>query len=500
MWVDKSGALLSTQAAKNAELGISKTLAELQTALANRVSCLLLESISVPPTGLAVPSYAILEQQGGSIGFIGNTYSANKNISKSGNATITLSNQDPNAGTATVDAVIYQDPAWPNGAVYPQKTTLSNLGIVGNPTTFNDSGIFILQGGVMTIDSVDVVNCINGLRAKDMFLSDVRKLHTLGKIRIDNGTSVTLTDCWARGHTSREGAFDLTGLKYSVLNGCASDGAPNTAYVFDYCQGITLNGCGCEGATTITADRGAALAFKDNNTIVINGFSCVPIQSQGVALVTAGNNNRIEIHGWDSNFGQDNNTDIYVYGNGTIIEIFSSKFYNNRDPIIQIAVGSTSVVILHKADGNIIKYFAPAVAGPAAREALYDVGTWTPSLEFSGGAVGVAYSSRSGTWEKYGNQMIYHGRIALSSKGSSTGIALITGIGNASKGDESTKPALASGITGGPTVLIIDQGSSTMLILLDTATGTTNATEANITNTTSIRFTIRFTLLGSKFS
>lgn len=487
-------------AVKEMEIGVSFNIAELQNSLSSRKSAIAMASIQVPATGLPLPSYSILEQQNGAIGFTGNTFSANNTIFKTGNATITLSNQDPNAGAATVDAIVYQEPAWPNGAVYPQKTTLRNVGIMGNSGSFNEAGIFILQGGVMSIASVDVVNCVNGLLAKDMFLSDVRKLHTLGKIRIDNGTSVTFTDCWARGHISREGAFDLNGLKYSVMNGCASDSAPNTAYAFNYCQGVTLNGCGCEGAETITTDRGTAIAFKDSNTITLNGFACVPVAGQGVSLISVGNNNRIEIHDWDSNFGQNNDTDIYIYGNGSTVEIFSSKFYNNRAPVIQIAVGSTSIVIWHRDDGNIIKYYAPASSGLALQESFFDHGVWTPDLAFSGGSTGIAYAERSGTWEKNGNQMVFHGTFTLSSKGSSTGIALINGITNNSDWYESSKPALISGMTGGPFLLAMDKNAPTPLVLIDGASGTSNASDINFTNSASMRFSIRFTLAGSRFS
>ncbi len=480
--------------------GVSSTRQELQAALRGKKSALLVSSITTPSTGLEIPSYAVLESQGGAIGFVGESFDTNIVIEKTGNSTITLSNQDPSAGSATVDAILYQDPAWPNGVVYPQKSTIRNVGIKGNASTHNEAGIFVLQGGVMTIDSVDVVNCVNGLLAKDMFLSDVRKLHTLGKIRIDNGTSVTFTDCWARGHISREGAFDLNGLKYSVMNGCASDSAPNTAYAFNYCQGVTLNGCGCEGAETITQYRGTAIAFKDSNTITLNGFACVPVAGQGASLISVGNNNRIEIHDWDSNFGQNNDTDIYIYGNGSTVEIFSSKFYNNRAPVIQIAVGSTSIVIWHRDDGNIIKYYAPASAGLALQESFFDHGVWAPDLAFSGGSTGIAYAERSGTWEKNGNQMVFHGTFTLSSKGSSTGIALINGITNNSDWYESSKPALISGMTGGPFLLAMDKNAPTLLVLIDGASGTSNASEINFTNSASMRFSIRFTLAGSRFS
>ena len=482
-FLDESGALLRLY------LGVSKNLGELQANLASRSNALLTESIVVPSTGLSLPSYAKLEQQDGAIGFIGDTYRANKTIRKSGNATVTLTNQDPNAGHETVDAVMYQDPSWPSGgSVYPQKTTLRNVGIMGDSTTPNQAGFYVLQGGVLSIDSVDVVNCVNGLWAKDMFLSDVRKLHTLGKIRIDNGTSVTLTDCWAQGDVSRVGAFDFTGLKYSTLNSCASDHAVNTAYSFSSCQGIVLNACGCEGAATVTADSGTAVAVKDGNTLVINAFSCVPVASQGVALITVGSNNAVEISGWDSDYGQNHATDIYVYGNDSTVEIRNSKFYNKRKPVVQIKAGSTSKVIYHHYDGNTFIFTAPAVDGAPLVEAYNDSGTWTPVLTFGGANTGMAIASE-GTWKKEGSTVTYAGRITLSAKGSSTGVALISGSNQfASLVDTSPSFALMSAIQGGVLSGTINRGANAIVLNVRGATGDLNASDANFTNSSTLWF------------
>lgn len=494
-----NGVLLVGGAASRADIGWSNALDGLQYAMTTNKYALVTASIDVPDTGLSLPSYATVEAQNGAIGFIGATYSANNAIHKNGNASITLSNQDPNAESVTVDAVVYQNPAWPGGSAYPQKSTMRNIGIVGNQSQHNEAGIFVLQGGVLSLDSVDVVNCVNGLWGKDLFLSDIRKLHTLGKIRVDTGTSVTFTDCWARGHVSRVGAFDFTGLKYSVLNGCGSDGAPNTAYSFSNCQGLVLNGCGCEGAETITANSGTALDINDGNTITINGFTCVPVESQGIALITVGSNSKVTITGWDSNFGKNHDMDIYIHGSGSTVEIFSSKFYNDRYPVVSIAVGSTSVVILHKADGNILKYYAPKTFGLASKESFFDKGTWTPVLNFSESTAGIAYSVQTGTWRKNGNQFIANGHITLTSKGSSSGIAFITGLPIGSDGYESAKPNLALGVSGGPIVLALDKGTDEIMLLLDGASGMTNVADTNLTNTTTLRFTMRFTVPDSVF-
>lgn len=55
-------------------------------------------------------------------------------------------------------------------------------------------------------------------------------------------------------------------------------------------------------------------------------------------------------------------------------------------------------------------------------------GTWTPAITFGGAAVGVTYSSRSGRYTKLGRAVFCEFQMVLSSKGSSTGTALLEGL------------------------------------------------------------------------
>jgi hypothetical protein len=66
----------------------------------------------------------------------------------------------------------------------------------------------------------------------------------------------------------------------------------------------------------------------------------------------------------------------------------------------------------------------------AAANALddYEEGTWTMGIAFGGGSTGITYNANTGTYTKIGRQVTVNGYIALTSKGSSTGIATITGL------------------------------------------------------------------------
>jgi hypothetical protein len=66
----------------------------------------------------------------------------------------------------------------------------------------------------------------------------------------------------------------------------------------------------------------------------------------------------------------------------------------------------------------------------AAANALddYEEGTWTIGVSFGGAAAGVTYGANTGTYTKIGRQVTVNGYMELTSKGSSTGDAAITGL------------------------------------------------------------------------
>jgi hypothetical protein len=66
----------------------------------------------------------------------------------------------------------------------------------------------------------------------------------------------------------------------------------------------------------------------------------------------------------------------------------------------------------------------------AAANALddYEEGTWTMGVSFNNASVGVTYDINTGTYTKIGRQVTVNGYVILTSKGSSTGTARITGL------------------------------------------------------------------------
>ena len=55
-------------------------------------------------------------------------------------------------------------------------------------------------------------------------------------------------------------------------------------------------------------------------------------------------------------------------------------------------------------------------------------GTWVPDLQFGGATTGITYGNRQGYYSKLGRVVFIQGAIQLSSKGSATGNASISGL------------------------------------------------------------------------
>ena len=352
----------------NSREGYSTNLSEVTSGLSSGMATIS-ESLVISD-GLSVPSFAeISGDKNFRAGFIGADYRKNKTIRKSSNSTVTLSNQDSNAGSQVVDAVLYQDPAWPFASVFPQKTTIKNLTIEGNSAARkNQAAIYILQAGVAEIDGVDTINCKYSVWSKDIFQSRINRVFSNdGKIRLDNGTSVVLSNCGlASSDTERTGAFDLTGMKYSTMISCTSDHTTNTAYSLNACEGLSIISCGCEASGTTTANSGTAIAFRDNNrNIFVSGFSCLPVPDQGPALVSFGSNNDINLTNFEVIPGINYSSDFYIAGPGNNIVINGGRFGSSGGlmPVVTASGSAIGSRITYNASNGVTYDYVVAAAG-----------------------------------------------------------------------------------------------------------------------------------------
>ena len=128
----------------------------------------------------------------------------------------------------------------------------------------------------------------------------------------------------------------------------------------------------------------------------------------------------------------------------------------------------------------------------------YEEGTWTPALAFGGASTGITYNAQAGTYTRIGRLVHCFARLSLSSKGSASGSATITGLpftsasGDASNGGVMT-PSLYSnmasltGLSG-----YVGASSTTINLGNDGATDTNGINATNFTNSTTIYFSVQY--------
>jgi hypothetical protein len=140
---------------------------------------------------------------------------------------------------------------------------------------------------------------------------------------------------------------------------------------------------------------------------------------------------------------------------------------------------------------------APSIAIAADITVLIQTtGTFTPALLFGGAAVGMTTSAAVGAYTKTGNLVAVVIAVILTAKGSSTGVATITGLpfavgaGAASWGGTF---GVLDGMTGLVNPIVRVSGLTTTVLLSDGGTGTmSQLTHANFTNASNLQFSISY--------
>ena len=123
--------------------------------------------------------------------------------------------------------------------------------------------------------------------------------------------------------------------------------------------------------------------------------------------------------------------------------------------------------------------------------------TFTPGISFGGGTTGITYATQVGRYERVGTRVFATGFIALSSKGSSVGVAVITGLPVAANGTASSFQAVTlrfddlTGITGAVQGYIAPSGTTIVMEFLGTGVKTVMA-NTHYQNSTSTMFSVMY--------
>lgn len=123
----------------------------------------------------------------------------------------------------------------------------------------------------------------------------------------------------------------------------------------------------------------------------------------------------------------------------------------------------------------------------------YEEGSFTPAVTFGGTGTGATYSANTlGRFTRIGNRVFFNLRMLLTSKGSSTGTAKVTGLPYLADGTPGSAEQICSmdfaalaGLTGAPYGVILDAQQAITLFQTAAATSSTLA-DTNFTNTSDL--------------
>lgn len=231
-------------------------------------------------------------------------------------------------------------------------------------------------------------------------------LGTLGVGHGDYNTAVGYSSLWTTVNATpvtqntAVGAFSLSSAGFI--------GARNTA--LGYLSGGAAPMTSANDNTLIGYATGSQITTGDANTFIGPGPG-----GAGTGVTTGSNN---VIIGNAAGSAALSSTIILADGAGSTrltMDSTSARF-------------TIPVDISNASSGQIV---FPATQNPSANVNTlddYEEGTFTPAITFGGAAVGVTYSTQTGNYTKIGNRVLFDIEMILTSKGSSTGSASVTGL------------------------------------------------------------------------
>lgn len=224
------------------------------------------------------------------------------------------------------------------------------------------------------------------------------------------------------------GTFDaVTTTQHDILLGAASNGITNLAPSATTGTPLISAGASADPAFSTTFainDTNGTATITGNTHSVVPGFYVNNTDTVGTAIVSSVATGTANAGFFSS--GQSGTTKYWNFGQNPTASTPSNGF-NVSFSSGQGDPSTGTVVISCATTGNVNFPTSISLAGGTALSS-YVEGTFTPVLAFGGASTGITYSTQVGKYTRIGNIIYFSIGIALSSKGSSTGGATITGL------------------------------------------------------------------------
>lgn len=261
----------------------------------------------------------------------------------------------------------------------------------------------------------------------------------------------------------------LTSTDWNTFNGKGSGTVTSVAALTLGTTGTDLSSTVATGTTTpvitlqvptASASNRGALSAADWTTFNNKGSGTVtsvtgtaPVVSSGgttpaisMAAATTSVNGYLTSTDWNTFNGKQPAGSYLVSGgalgtpsSGTVTNLTGTASININGTVGATTPATGSFTTMTASTGAAVGGATPGAGGiafPATAVAVanantlddYEEGTWTPALAFGGGTTGITYAGQGGYYTKVGRVVTLTGGINLSSKGSATGAATITGL------------------------------------------------------------------------
>lgn len=239
----------------------------------------------------------------------------------------------------------------------------------------------------------------------------------------------------------------------------------------------TINGNGLDN-TVVGAGTPAAGHFTTINKVTLTAPA-------SAATITIANNKTLTVSNTLTLAGTDSTTMTFPSSTDTVVTLGATQTLTNKTltaPAIGAATGTSLSLSGLTASA--------ALATDGSKNLVSAVPTsWTPVLKFGGGTTGITYTTQAGTYVQIGKVVVAEFRIALSSNGSATGSATITGLpATMNSADRGSVVISYYGNVSGMSAPLCRIDPSTTIILLGFAGSATptNMADTNFSSTSEI--------------
>jgi hypothetical protein len=242
---------------------------------------------------------------------------------------------------------------------------------------------------------------------------------------LENSSGNTFDNCWFSGANYNIKGWDTIPTTATVLSNCWFDKCI-TAHIHNIGQGWIIEGCAIEPSrddfplfsVNDVANPAMGLSFTGNwlGDVGSTGGSWIVINGTGICIT--GN--------YINGNGANNVTAVAVNAATSGLVVKGNRL---SSLLTGVSMGS-SILTDSDISANALVSVTNETTGTAGANVhtYKDNGTWTPGITFGGGVTGITYGTQTGAYTKIGKLVFVSWDIVLTSKGTDTGGATISGL------------------------------------------------------------------------